>query len=69
MCDFENPDNCIHAAQAEREVIAEALKELAYHYRKLQETTTSETRAIKLLGAIMALEDAIHTIESLNNDI
>lgn len=65
MCTLDHSDDCQHAAQAEREVIIEALKELAHHYRTLQENTASETRAIRLFGAIMGVEDAIHTIESL----
>jgi hypothetical protein len=65
MCDFESADDCQHAAQAERELIVEVLQELLANNKSKLRTTTGETRAIRLMGTIIGLEDAIRLIESL----
>jgi hypothetical protein len=65
MCDFENGDDCQHAAEAERELIVEILQELLENNKAKLRTTLGETRAIRLMGTIIGLEDAIRLIESL----
>ena len=66
MCDFENGDDCQHAAEAERELIVEILQELLENNKAKLRTTLGETRAIRLMGTIIGLEDAIRLIESLD---
>jgi hypothetical protein len=66
MCDFEQQDECQHAAQAEREIIVEILQQLLTDNKAKLRTTTGETRAIRLMGTIIGLEDAIRLIESLD---
>jgi hypothetical protein len=66
MCDFEHQDECQHAAQAERELIVEILQKLLTDNKTKLRTTTGETRAIRLMGTIIGLEDAIRLIESLD---
>jgi hypothetical protein len=66
MCDFEQQDECQHAAQAERELIVEILQQLLTDNKAKLRTTTGETRAIRLMGTIIGLEDAIRLIESLD---
>ena len=66
MCDFEQQDECQHAAQAERELIVEILQKLLANNKIKLRTTTGETRAIRLMGTIIGLEDAIRLIESLD---
>jgi hypothetical protein len=66
MCNLDHTDNCQHAAEAERELITELLTELLTTNREKLRRTTGETRAIRLMGTIMGLEDAIRLIESLD---
>jgi hypothetical protein len=66
MCNLNDTDNCQHAADAERELIIEQLNELLTTNRKKLANTTGETRAVRLTGTVMGLEDAIRLIESLN---
>ena len=66
MCDFEQQDECQHAAEAERELIVEILQQLLSDNKAKLRTTTGETRAIRLMGTIIGLEDAIRLIESLD---
>ena len=66
MCDFDHLDECQHAAQAERELIVEILQQLLTDNKAKLRTTTGETRAIRLMGTIIGLEDAIRLIESLD---
>jgi hypothetical protein len=66
MCDFEQQDECQHAAEAERELIVEILQQLLTDNKAKLRTTTGETRAIRLMGTIIGLEDAIRLIESLD---
>jgi acid phosphatase family membrane protein YuiD len=65
MCNLDHTFDCDNAAEAERELIIEALQELlTYTKAKLRETT-GETRAIRLMGTIIGIEDAINLIETL----
>jgi hypothetical protein len=66
MCNLDHTDNCQHAAEAERELITEQLQILLQGNREKLRRTTGETRAIRLMGTIMGLEDAIRLIESLD---
>jgi hypothetical protein len=66
MCDFENTEDCQHAAEAERELIIEILQELLENNKGKLRTTLGETRAIRLMGTIIGLEDAIRLVESLD---
>jgi hypothetical protein len=66
MCDFEHQDECAHAAQAEREVIIEYLTLMLMDTKEKLRKTIGETRAIRLMGTIIGLEDAIRLIESLD---
>jgi hypothetical protein len=66
MCDFDQQDECQHAAEAERELIVEILQQLLTDNKAKLRTTTGETRAIRLMGTIIGLEDAIRLIESLD---
>jgi hypothetical protein len=66
MCNLDHTDNCQHAADAERELIVELLRELLTTNRNKLANTTGETRAVRLTGTVMGLEDAIRLIESLN---
>lgn len=66
MCNLNDTDNCEHAAAAERELIIELLNELLTTNRKKLANTTGETRAVRLTGTVMGLEDAIRLIESLD---
>lgn len=66
MCNIDHTDNCQHAAAAERELIIELLKELLQQNKNKWIRTAGEARAIRLVGTIIGLEDAIHLIESLD---
>jgi hypothetical protein len=66
MCDFENGDDCQHAAEAERELIVEYLTLMLIDNKEKLRKTTGETRAIRLMGTIIGLEDAIQLIKSLD---
>ncbi len=66
MCNLNDTDNCQHAADAERELIIELLNELLTTNREKLANTTGTARAVRLTGTLMALEDAIRLIESLN---
>lgn len=66
MCNLDHTDNCEHAAAAERELIIEQLQQLRQDNKDKLRRTTGETRAVRLMGTIMGLDDAIHLIESLD---
>lgn len=66
MCNLNDTENCQHAAAAERELIIELLKELLQQNKNKWIRTAGEARAIRLVGTIIGLEDAIHLIESLD---
>ena len=66
MCNIDHTDNCAHAAAAERERIIELLKELLEQNKNKWIRTAGEARAIRLVGTIIGLEDAIHLIESID---
>lgn len=66
MCNLDHTDDCQHAAAAERELIIELLKELLEKNKTKWITTAGEARAIRLVGTIIGLEDAIKLIESLD---
>jgi hypothetical protein len=65
MCDFNHEDECSHAAAAEREIIREQLQQLMTDNKQKLSQTAGVTRAIRLMGTIIGLEDAIKLIESL----
>jgi len=65
MCDFNQEDECQHAAAAEREIILEQLRQLMQNNKEKLSHTTGVTRSIRLMGTIIGLEDAIKLIESL----
>ena len=66
MCNLDHTDECQHAAAAERELIIEQLQMLRQDNKDKLRRTTGETRAVRLMGTIMGLDDAIHLIESLD---
>jgi hypothetical protein len=65
MCALDHQDECQHAAAAERELIVEELQQLLTFTKAKLRQTTGETRAIRLMGTIIGIEDAINLIESI----
>lgn len=65
MCALDYQDECQHAAAAERELIIEELQMLLTFTKAKLRETTGETRAIRLMGTIIGIEDAINLVESI----
>jgi hypothetical protein len=65
MCQLDHQEECQHAAAAERELIIEELQMLLTFTKSKLRETTGETRAIRLMGTIIGIEDAINLIESI----
>ena len=65
MCALDHQDECQHAAAAERELIVEELQMLLTFTKAKLRETTGETRAIRLMGTIIGIEDAINLVESI----
>lgn len=65
MCSLNHEAECQHAAAAERELIIEELQMLLTFTKAKLRETTGETRAIRLMGTIIGIEDAINLIESI----
>jgi hypothetical protein len=65
MCQLDHQEECQHAAAAERELIIEELQMLLTFTKSKLRETTGETRAIRLMGTIIGIEDAINLVESI----